>query len=150
MEIYTPDFVSLDPKYNLEQSITGDGTPKDFVAYHQWLKTRNRVLYVRDGSTTMLFRCGDKPQKIDRLMKADVVPFGTSAAYRVRTRLTNGEWYEWQDAGDVKTLPAGNEAQIEIKFHTDDGYLTPRLVRLAPDVDPPFDPPIWKRVVGLI
>jgi hypothetical protein len=32
----------------------------------------------------------------------------------------------------VNELPPGDEAEIEARMHTDDGYYTPRIIRMRP------------------
>lgn len=157
LEIYTPDFMAELETYNIvpaltqtrEEAQSQDSKAPGFIGYRPYLKERNRVLYVREGVVRKTWRCGDEPKKIDRLMIADIVPTDTSITYRARTRLTGGEWSEWQAANDVRELPAGNEAEIEATLHTDDGYYTPKIAVIYPDLDPPYDPPVWKTDEGV-
>jgi hypothetical protein len=124
LELYAPDFMPLDLKHHIVEAFTEDFQP--------WLKQRNRVLYLRDGTVRQVFQTNGQAKRLLRVSTAAAVPFGTSVAYRVRTRVGAGEWSNWADVKRAAQLPAGTEAEIEAALHTDDGYLTPRVILMQP------------------
>ncbi len=133
-ELYPPDFMPLDKKHHIEEAFTempGRSTTGP-VGFRPWLKQRNRTLYVREGTVRQVFQSGAGPKELMRLTTAAAVPAGTSVSFRVRTRLSSGAWSSWAEAKRVAQLPAGAEAEIEAILHTDDGYLTPRVIAMRP------------------
>jgi hypothetical protein len=133
-ELYPPDFMPLDTKHHIVEAFTetpargSDG----FVGFRPWLKHRNRTLYVREGSVRQAFQSSAGPKGLTRLMTAAAVPPGTSVSYRARTRLSSGAWSDWAEAKSAAQLPVGTDAEIEAILHTDDGYLTPRVIAMHP------------------
>ena len=133
LEIYTPDFIADETETHFLPAVEN---------YRAYVKQRNRTLYVRDGVLVKTFTCKE-PQKIERIMKADVAPDGTSISYRIRARAESSEWSSWQSLENISKFPKSTEAQIEAALHTDDGYLTPKIATLLVDSGTPFDPPVW-------
>ncbi|MCK4375585.1 MAG: hypothetical protein KAX19_09655, partial [Candidatus Brocadiae bacterium] len=141
LELYPPDLAPLDAEHRIVEAFTQPaeappsgrtGTVPDFTGFKPWLRQRGRVLYVREGNIRRTFACGREPRSIGRLMIADDVPDATRVHYRARTRRTGGPWSAWKDRQQVGALPPGNEAEIEARLHTDDGYTTPRVTVMRP------------------
>ena len=145
VEIYPEDLIKLDVEHQIVEAFTWEpgqiaashpaasapAIPKDFIGYRPWLKQRNIVMHVRDGLLRQDFICEGKPQIIEGIAIKDNTPQSTRITYRIRTRLTGGEWSTWKDAAEVKQLPAANEAQLEAALHTDDAWFMPVVKTLA-------------------
>lgn len=101
------------------------------VGLRRWLRDRNRVRYVREGTMRQVFSTAGDPRRIERVELDVHVPADTSVKCRVRTRTASGPWSQWQDPSAADRLPAGTEAQVEVVLHTDDGYVTPRVGRVG-------------------
>jgi hypothetical protein len=137
-EIYFRDFMPVDEKHRMVEAFTqsegaaGAGAVPGFVGFRPWLKQRHRVLYAREGTVRKQYRSEAGVQPIDLLMLAADVPARCSVTYRARTRQRTGDWSAWKAADRVSELPPGDEAEIEARMHTDDGYFTPRIIRMRP------------------
>ena len=123
LEIYPPDLMPLDAAHHIAQA---------FASFKQWLKQRNRTLYVREGLLQKTFTVTGTPRCIGKLELSATMPPQTSVAGRARTRLIGGAWSAWHTASDVAQLPAGNEAELEVNLHTDDGCASPRVTAVQP------------------
>ena len=147
VEIYPPDLTPLDTEHRIVQAFTqtqagasgaAEAVP-DFIGFRPGLERRGRTLYVREGTVRRSFQSGAAPLRVSRLMVAAAAPSGTFVRFRARTRLGGEGWSEWKDEADVAQLPPGTEADVEATLHTDDGYLTPRLIEMKP---------VWKADVA--
>jgi hypothetical protein len=114
-ELYAPDFMPLDIQHHIVEAFT--------EGFQPWLKHRHRTLYVREGTVRQTFRHAETKRPA-RLTTAESVPPGTSVNYRMRTHLPSGAWSDWTEARSA----TGAEVEVEATLHTDDGYLTPRVI----------------------
>lgn len=138
-EIYEPDFRPLDVAHHIAEAFTHESAqesvassivPRGFVGFRPWLRQRQQVLYVREGTVNLLCQSPGGRKKMRRLVADAAVPEACSVHYRLRTRSSSGEWSPWSDGAQLGQLPAGDEAEVEAKLHTDDGYITPRIKEL--------------------
>lgn len=123
LEIYPPDLMPLDTAHHIVEA---------FADFKQWLRKRNRTLYVREGVLRKTFTVAGPPGRMESLQFEVVTSAHTSVAVRVRTRLSGGAWSDWRDGAQTAALPAGNEAEVEVTLRTDDGCVTPRVTSLQP------------------
>ena len=138
VELYPPDFQPLDTKHQIVEAFThgGDASPSNadvppgFLGFRPWLAKRRRVLYVREGTILRTFRAGDQPRRVGEVSVTASRPDDTSITTRVRTRRSGQTWSDWRSTPELPDLPAGDEAQVEVTLHTDDGYLTPRVTEI--------------------
>lgn len=139
VELYPPDFQPLDTEHHIVEAFThgADETapagdlPAGFLGFRPWLEKRNRVLYVRSGRVVKTFRTGGEPRAVERVSVTGSVPEGTSLTTQVRTRRSPGPWSPWRPESQRAELPAGDEAQVEVRLDTDDGYLTPEVTAIG-------------------
>ncbi len=135
VELYPPDFQPLDTEHHIVEAFTygGDSSPSTadvppgFLGFRPWLEQRGRVLFVREGTILRTFQAGGRPRRVGHVAVAASTPDDTSITTRVRTRRSGEMWSDWGDESALADLPAGDEAQVEVTLHTDDGYLTPRV-----------------------
>ena len=136
VELYPPDLKPLDTKHRIVEAFThaagatakAVGTlPEGFLGLRPWLKKRNRVLHVREGTIRKTFRAGSQPRRVGEVAMRVSAPAGTRVEALVRTRQAGGRSSEWKGRADAAELPAGTEAEVLIRMHTDDGLLTPRV-----------------------
>ena len=122
-EIYPPDLMPLDTQHHMVEA---------FAGFKQWLKQRNRTLYVREGTWRRIFTSAGAPRHLERLeISAETLP-NTSVAGRMRIRPADGAWGAWQATVRADELPAGNDIEVEMTLHTDDGCVTPQLIAVQP------------------
>jgi hypothetical protein len=122
-EIYPPDFMPVDNAHHMEEAFT-----QEDVGFRPWLRKRNRVLYVREGTVRRSFRREKGARPLLEIRAAAAVPAACSTSYRARTRRAGGAWSDWAGRPRVSELPAGDEVEVEAKLRTDDGYFTPRVI----------------------
>ncbi|MGB2824421.1 MAG: hypothetical protein WBF17_25825, partial [Phycisphaerae bacterium] len=136
VELYPPDFKPLDTKHRIVEAFThaaaatakaAGALPDGFLGYRPWLKKRNRVLHVREGTIRKTFRAGSQPRRVGEVAMRVSAPAGTRVEALVRTCQAGGRSSEWKGRADAAELPAGTEAEVLIRMHTDDGLLTPRV-----------------------
>ncbi|NLX96365.1 MAG: hypothetical protein GXY83_09330 [Rhodopirellula sp.] len=143
LEVYYADFMPLDETHRLAAAFNHDGgatgVAPGFLGFRPWLKSRNRRLYVREGTLSQRFPAGPKPRAMESLRISAVTPEGTTISFRVRTRVGGAPWSGWRDRATLDELPAGHEAEVEAILHTDDGYRTPRLIAMRPVWSRPGD-----------
>ncbi len=143
LEVCYADFMPLDEKHRIVTAFNHDGSSSGaapgFLGFRPWLKSRNRLLYVREGTISQRFSAGPKPRRIQSLSVSADIPDPTWIRFRTRTRQDGSPWSEWRAATSLEELPPGHEAEVEAVLHTDDGYATPRLVALQPIWNRPAD-----------
>jgi len=138
VELYPPDFQPLDTEHHIVEAFTHGGNttapagdvPPGFLGFRPWLEKRSRVLYVRSGRVVETFHAGREPRAVEQVSVTGSVPAGTSLATQVRTRRSSGPWSPWRPESQRADLPAGDEAQVEVRLDTDDGYLTPEVTAI--------------------
>jgi hypothetical protein len=64
--------------------------------------------------------------KVARLDAAIEARPDTAVRMRLRVRSAEG-WSDWVPADKAGRLPAGEEAEVDVSLHTNDGYATPRV-----------------------
>lgn len=136
IEVYYADFMPLDEEHRIVAAFNHDGSETGvapgFLGFRPWLKSRNRRLYLREGTLSRRFPAGPEPRRAVSLTVSANVPEGAQIRFRVRTRINGAPWSEWCDPASLDELPPGHEAEVEAVLHTDDGCLIPRLVAMQP------------------
>lgn len=136
VELYPPDFAPLDIEHRIVEAFTqGDETAgvktrrpiADFVGFRRWLRDRDRILYVREGTIRQVLSLGGDGRRIKQVAVEGHAPTETRIEARVRTRRSDGPWSDWLDVAKACESPAGSEVQVEVLLHTDDGYQTPAV-----------------------
>jgi hypothetical protein len=139
VELYPPDFSPLDRPHRIAQAFTqGDETASaapqdsvpDFVGFRRWLKDRNRVLYVREGTIRQVLPLNGDRRQIERVAVDATVPAETRIETRVRTRQVGQPWSGWFDVARADESPPGSQAQVEVRLYTNDGYRTPEVRKI--------------------
>jgi hypothetical protein len=130
IEIYPPDLMPLDTEHRIVEAFTGGGGEEGFVGFRPWLRRRDRTLYVRDGTVRLRFASPNGVRAVAHVALQAEEPPHTRLDCRVRTRRNGGAWSDWFAGGDMPDLPAGDEAEVEVALHTDDGCVTPVLHRV--------------------
>jgi hypothetical protein len=132
-ELYPPDFMPVDTKHRMVEAYNQEpgGPIAGFIGFRSWLRQWNRVLYTREGVVRKTFPGEKEPAVLDEIRIVASVPAACTINSRARTR-AGGTWSQWRDTRRARDLPPGQELQVEVRMHTDDGYFSPRLIGMEP------------------